>query len=293
VTKLHLAATVLRLVESGALGLSQSVSVLVRADTREQLAARGYRPEGMTVSQLLSHTSGLRDHAADDSYKAAVLASPAKRWTRSEQLAVAMALGKPLAEPGQVFSYSDTGYVILGEVVEQLAGRPLGATVRELLDFSALGISSTYWEDTELAPRRGPARASQFIGDADATHFDPSLDLFGGGGLVSTLEDLCTFVRALIQGRVFKEPGTLAAGLFVPRVERAPEQHLHSRLAMALPLGDLGGWGHFGFWGCGTVHCPDLDITVSVSINQAIPARDTLLGDVFSKFGRILAAQLQ
>jgi D-alanyl-D-alanine carboxypeptidase len=192
-----------------------------------------------------------------------------------------------------VFSYSDTGYIILGEVVEQVAGQALGTTVRELLDFAGLGMSSTYWEETEPAPRRSPARVSQFIGDADATHYDPSLDLFGGGGLVSTLEDLSTFVRALIQGRVFNEPGTLAAGLFVPRVGRAPEQHVHSRLAMALPLGDLGGWGHFGIWGCGTVHCPDLDITVSVSINQAIPARETLLGDVFGKFGRILAAQLQ
>ena len=277
ITKLHIAASILRLVEERVLDLQEPISKRISNITRDQLDSTGYEIEKITISQLLSHTSGLRDHAGSDVYLEAVISAPKKTWSRPSQVALAMSLGAPLAMPGKLFHYSDTGYVVLGEIIERATGDSLAAATRRLLDFVSLGLQSTYWEQVEDAPEAASHRTRQYIGEIDATGFDPSLDLYGGGGLVSTNKDLCMFVRALFQGRVFHDPKTLAAGFMVPRTERPPGSHVHSRLAMVIPMGASFGWGHLGFWGCGVAWSPEHDLVVSVTINQSSPDEEGLL----------------
>src|SRR5205807_7846965 len=114
------------------------------------------------------------------------------------------------------YSYADTGYVILGEIVERTTGKPLPAAVSDLLKLKSLGIRSTYFESLEPPPPGALPRAHQYLGAADIHDIDPSFDLYGGGGQVSTTADLSRFFKALFQGRVFDHPETLAAGLVSP-----------------------------------------------------------------------------
>ena len=105
-------------------------------------------------------------------------------------------------------------------------------------------------------------RAHQYFGDLDTYDFDPSFDLFGGGGLVSTTADLARFWRALFAGEVYKQPRTLAEMLTVRR------DHAAAGL-FQVEVGGYTGWQHGGFWGSEVVHVPDLDLTIALSVGQA------------------------
>jgi D-alanyl-D-alanine carboxypeptidase len=291
VTKIYVAAAVLRLVEDGQLDLQDPMARRLGPETLSMLGVAGYDPAAITLSHLLSHTSGLLDHAQTATYGDDIAANPYRRWTRREQIAMALAAGAPLAPPGTVFRYSDTGYVIIGEILERVTGETLGASVRRLLAFESLGLTQTYWETLEPAPAGASSRARQYMMDWDATDIDPSFDLYGGGGLISTVSEMARFVRALVHGHLFEKPGTLPAGLLTPRVLRQPESFLHANLCMSFPMGERMGWGHSGFWGCVAVCCPDRDLTVAATINQARPARADLLQTIVGELAaRVLAS---
>lgn len=276
VTKLHVAAAVLKLVASAQVDLAGPLAECLRPDTRALLDVAGYDTQRMLLEMLLTHTSGLPDHVKVAGYSDRVIADPAHRWTRAEQVGLAARSGPPLAGPGEYFCYSDTGYVLLGEVIEVVTGQPLAAAVRRLVGFDALGLRHTYWESLEPKAPAAGHRTRQFLGPIDASDFDPTFDLHGGGGLVSTVDDLAVFAGALFGGGVFDHPSTLAAGLVIPRARRDAGAHLHSRLAMVLPLGSRFAWGHLGFWGCLTACCPELGLSVAVTVNQSNPQREGL-----------------
>ena len=200
-TKTYVAASVLRLWEEGSLDLDSPIARHLPEAMLALLRADGYDPEAMTIRHLLTHTSGLFDHSEPASYGEAITADPEHVWTRLEQVTLAMELGEPHAPPGEVYTYCDTGYVLLGEIVEQVSGRPLGKAVRELVGYSRLGLWSTFWELVEASPDLLPDRAHQFLGDLDTYAFHPSFDLYGGGGVVATAGDMARFFRALFARR--------------------------------------------------------------------------------------------
>jgi CubicO group peptidase (beta-lactamase class C family) len=94
-----------------------------------------------------------------------------------------------------------------------------------------------------------------------------SLDLYGGGGgLVSTVDDLTRFYRALLGGRVFAKPATLQTMLGKPHSTRL------SGLGMGIfaeSVGRASCWHHDGFWGITVLHCPGARVTIAISVNQA------------------------
>ena len=210
-TKTFTAAAVLRLVEEGTIGLDDSLAALVDEGLLdptlvELLAGDGYDVGAIIVQHLLGHTSGLYDYAADVDYQTFVLGAPDQHWERADQVAFAIEHGNPLGQPGEVYAYSDTGYVLLGNILERATDGTLGAALRGLLGFAELGVDSTWLETVEPPPAGVPERAQQFYETQDMSVADPSFDLYGGGGLVSTVADLASFARALLRGEVFDDP---------------------------------------------------------------------------------------
>ena len=285
ITKLYVAAALFRLSETHEIGLLDAIERYLPEHYLGALRTGGYDAAQMCVLQCLNHTSGLRDHASSEAYLDAVLSNPHRRWTPEEQLDVALSLGHPLFKPGGGFHYSDTAYVLLGQMIENATGESLAESIRQLLNLDKLGLNDTYWELFEQPKRDAPPRSRQFIGESDATDFHPSLDLFGGGGLVSSLADLTAFAQALFGGQVLRDARSLTQGLVVPKVDREPNSHIHSALGMVIPMGKISGWGHLGFWGCGVAYAPLPDLCIAVSINQAYPKRDGLLATVFNELG--------
>lgn len=264
-TKTYVAAATLRLVEDETLGIEDPITKHLQHNTTDALDASGYDADSITVLHLLSHTSGLYDYAMDPAYADAVAGNPTHRWTRAEQLRFALEHGAPYAAPGQEFHYSDTGYILLGEIVERASGKPLATALRELIGYERLGLEATWLETLEPTPAGVKDRAHQFYGEVDTYAWDPSFDLYGGGGLAATVRDMAFFTRALLTGDVFRKPETLS---LMTETRVTPDQEDYALGISAIEDSGIRGWGHNGFWGTFSYHYPDLDATVAGSISQ-------------------------
>ena len=273
VTKLFVAAAVLRLVEQDRLSLDSAIGPSLSNGTRMLLVNGGYDPSRITISQLLSHTSGLSDHSTLPDFLKAILANGQRRWTRGEQIALAMSEGRKVGEPGEQQAYSDTGYLLLAEIIEGTTAKPLAPSIRHLLRFDRLGLEETWFETLEAQPPTLAPRLKQYLGKVDFTDFDPSFDLWGGGGIVSTVSDLALFMNAFVKGGLFDRPETLTRALAAPRSTPAPGRDGHGLVFFEQAHAGHKCIGHAGFWNVDLVACPDLDLTIVVTLNQPSTVR--------------------
>ncbi len=102
-----------------------------------------------------------------------------------------MERGDPVAAPGRRFHYADTGYILLGQVIQSVTNLRQAPAYRRLLRFGALGLRETYFETLERKPRQAGRQAHQYFAGVDTFGvLDPSHDLYGGGGLVDAVSDL-------------------------------------------------------------------------------------------------------
>jgi D-alanyl-D-alanine carboxypeptidase len=269
-SKTFVAATALRLWEQGRLDLDVSIAPLITPVLGQLLSAGGYNIESITVRQLLSHSAGLYDHGDDPRYMEAVLADPAHYWTREEQVRLAAEYAAPSKPSGAEFQYSDTGYILLGDIIERIAGESLAKVVRRELGFNKLGLESTWWELVEPQPSGTEARARQFLGVVDVTEVSATMDLYGGGGLVMSARDLATFTSALFEHRVFDEPETLAEMLRKGNHKDADVCRLG---LFAKSFLGRECYSHSGFWGTATYYVPAAGIALSgfTTIREARP----------------------
>jgi len=265
-TKVFTAAAILRLVEDGKLRIDEPIAGLLSPPLEQILRRGGYDPGRITLRELLSHTAGLPDYADDPGYQAEVAAHPTRRWTRLDQVTWAITRLKAPGAPGTIYHYSDTGYILLGDIIERQTGLAQGPAYRSLLDFKRLGLTHTWFESLEPPPADAPPTAHQFVSGTDVTAVDPSFDLYGGGGLVSTLQDQAHWMTALFGGRVFHHSQTLALMLTVPPVNRGAADG-HDYALGIYKDSDAGEvcWGHSGFFGSSAYYCPALDLTVASS----------------------------
>jgi len=297
VTKVYVAAAVFRLIEERRVGLYDSIDRYIGPETSKILESGGYDPRAIRVQQLLAHTSGLYDYAMDADFAAEISRNPAKHWTRREQIEWAVHHGKPIGPPGKQYHYSDTGYVILGEILERVSGQAMPAYVRSALSFETAKLGSTYFESLEKTPSGLPARVHQYWLETDITDFDPSMDLYGGGGLVSTTHELNVFMRSLLTGKLFMRPDTLAAALTPVAVEAGMGIHPSANMIATVPFGGRICWGHLGYWGTVSLYCPDIDAAVSMTVNASIDDRTrkpiAVQQDLMARFSKVIEEPLR
>jgi D-alanyl-D-alanine carboxypeptidase len=142
--------------------------------------------------------------------------------------------------------------------------------MRSLLGFERLGLRATWFETLEPEPEGVPARSLQRSEGMDVALIDASVDLFGGGGLVSTLPEVARFYRALLQGEVFREASTLATMLEPSPQSLAPGGDGYGMGLGRLRLpGRVDCYGHAGFWGTEAWHCPGVDVTVVGAVTES------------------------
>ena len=195
ITKTVIATIALQLVGEGRLRLD---------DTIERWLP-GMVPDGsaITIRMLLNHTSGIYDYVSDPDWNVAVFADPNRDWSPQELVAVGNA-HSPMFPPGQGLSYSNTGYILIGLVLEKATGQPLQDLVTQRV------VRPLHLHDTYLATSarfRGAYAHGYFppslTGDGylDASSFHPSIG-WAAGALVSTAPDLARFYQALLSGRL-------------------------------------------------------------------------------------------
>ncbi|MEP0263488.1 serine hydrolase domain-containing protein [Dokdonia sp.] len=268
-TKTFVAVAVLRLREKGLLSIDDPITNYISKEHISILKNGGYTPEKITLRQCMMHTSGLFDYAeGGPDYIAEASKDPSRRWTRTEQLQFAMDHGKPQGLPGTTYHYSDTGYILLGETIEKLMNTGLAEGLRILLKFEELGMSSTWLESLEEEPAGLLPHVKRYMGDVDASTWDNSVDLYGGGGLASTTRDVGVFIQALFNNQVFEKEGTLEVMLLTKEFTKQGKSLPEYRLGIDSIIGrksGIVGYLHSGFWGTVYIHFPVYNCTIVVN----------------------------
>lgn len=265
VTKTFVASAILRLWEDERLDLDESISNLIPTDINEVLLHGGYRTDLITVRHLLMHSSGLADHATE-AYVRAIFSNPNKVWTSKDQIEFLVASTDPIGSPGAEYKYSDTGYILLGEILRQETGLPLHIAVHQLLKLDEIGLDSVYWDEAEDPKSHIPDRAHQWLLGQDIFAFHGSMDAHGGGGLIGSAKDMAHFYDALFEGLIFEEGSTLEVMI------KAPGHPVDSPYRFGIFAENIGGYqsfGHSGYWGTEVIHVPALKLTIAgVTLDQ-------------------------
>ncbi|MGE0159922.1 MAG: serine hydrolase [Gemmatimonadales bacterium] len=193
ITKQFTAALILELVDEGALALDEPI-------TDYLTGYPGYGPE-VTVESLLTHTSGIKNYTT------------MQRWW--ETLAVEMPPRRLISvfesepfdfRPGSRFSYSNSGYIVLGWLAEQVVGQPYGGMLNERL-FVPLELSSTsYCDDQALVPNRARGYVVQDGEVRHATYVSMS-QAYAAGAVCSNVDDLLRWTQLLARGGVLGRDG--------------------------------------------------------------------------------------
>ncbi|MCA9173401.1 MAG: beta-lactamase family protein [Planctomycetales bacterium] len=122
-------------------------------------------------------------------------------FSREDALAVLLGQTRLPFEPGSEFRYGSTDYFVLGEVVRQVTGKPLDVFARERL-FAPLGMTSTRFEADpgQVTPLRAECHLAQ--GKAEWRRWRNVSYFVGGSGLLTCVEDLAAWERALNERRL-------------------------------------------------------------------------------------------
>lgn len=281
-TKTFLAAAFLRLWEQDALSLDDDITQYLSANYQQTLLELGYDLNTITLRHLLSHSSGLFDHA-NEAYLEDVMKDPSHKWTREEQIARYAQQGFPIIPAGKRFIYSDTGYILLGDILSQFMRKDMATAVRELLHFQDLDLPQTWWEGLERQPNRPKVRARQFTGEHESTHIDASMDAFGGGGLVMTTLELAKFTADLFEDRVYLHPSTLKEMKWQGSHTGAANYRL-GLMAEETGIGTL--YYHLGYWGSVAYYLPEKQIAIAGFTTQK-NNRENLIAIIKEAFKRL------
>ncbi len=208
VTKQFTSAAVMQLVEQGKVRLDDSIATYLSS------LPAAWRP--VTVRQLLNHTSGIPSYTS---------LGPvwARRWGEemSTDTLVALTASAPMRfAPGTKWEYDNTGYVVLGMLIERVAGRPWGTDIEERFA-KPLGLLDTRnCMTTPLIPRRAHGYEPDGTGWKNATYLAMSQP-HAAGALCSTVGDIAKWNRALHSGKVVSSESyvlmTTPAGAAVER----------------------------------------------------------------------------
>lgn len=189
VSKIYTAAAALRLQEDGLLSLDTPV-----IEYLPQFQMDDSRYQQITVRMLLNHTSGL----PGDTHGTAALLTEGHiiQVNTAENILRDLSGMKLKHDPGKYTAYSNDGYTLVQLVIEEVSGMPLDEYLMEAF-FQPMGISNTYASSDERLTNTQFALDHNDYGNTMPREVSAS-DITGAGGLVSTSEDICTFVSQIL-----------------------------------------------------------------------------------------------
>jgi D-alanyl-D-alanine carboxypeptidase len=266
VTKPFVAATVLRLVEQGAIDLDAPTTRYVPS-----FPDAG----GVTIRQLLAMRSGLPDYTQAFGFLDDVEEDLYHRRSRTgtpQELLDLVAGYPPDFAPGERYAYSNTNYILLGEVIRAVTGRAWHEAVTEQV-LAPLGLDDTLWS-VEGVPGMAPGHSDlDRDGFRDGLAGRPLESLFSmadaAGGLVSTAEDLTTFAAGVYGGELLAAE-SLAAMTTVDRIGYEREYGLGTLVQQPdLRTTVVGHTG--GMIGYATMvwYAPEHDLAIAVLVNDS------------------------
>jgi D-alanyl-D-alanine carboxypeptidase len=214
--KVFTATLVQMLVERGILGVKDLISQHLQETILDRLfiyQGHDYANQ-VTIEQLLGHTSGVADYfeggtSNGKSFMDEVISNPQYHWTPSKLLDFTREYQHAVGIPGTVFNYSDTGYILLGLLIEKVTGKSFAQNlVNEF--FLPLEMNDSYlmfYSEPSNIPKKKIEKI--WFNNVEVSGFESLSCDWSGGGIVSTTADLLKFIQALRGGRLI-QASTLA-----------------------------------------------------------------------------------
>jgi len=271
--KTFTATVVLQLIEEGHLNLHDTIdrfldNPIVRVDSLHIHEGTAYGRQ-IIVEQLLSHTSGIADYMEDPRFIPEVIEHPHTIWNSAKILGKYYEYQtnqKAAFPPGKGYNYSDVNYVLLAMIIEQVTGKTLQAQFKTRI-FDRLGMENSYLEYYE-EPRGDKPLSHAYFSTMDlVVDINTSFD-WGGGGIISTCEELNTFFRALLNGKLFSKKSTLIQMIAAADKGRGGTDYDYGLGIMKRSIHGLIFYGHGGAYDCDVFYCPKKNISVCMSLNQ-------------------------
>jgi D-alanyl-D-alanine carboxypeptidase len=184
ITKTFTAVMIFQLVEEEKLRLT---------DTLDRFFPQIPNAAGITIGQILAHRSGIHNLEADGSW--------GKQPRTKDEVVARIAQGRPDFEPDARHLYSNTGYVLLGYIVERVGGKPYQEALKERIT-SRIGLKDTYLGTGNTDPGRNEALSYRYVGGwKEAAELDFSIP-GGAGSILSTPTDMTKFIQALFDRKL-------------------------------------------------------------------------------------------
>ncbi len=185
VTKQFTAAAVMKLVESGAIDLHAPINQYLPSDFQSE------KYKDLTPHHLLSHTSGIADYTSMENYDPEALTVDGILLDFKE---------KDLEFPtGEQYAYSNTGYLLLGKIIEKMSGMSYQEFIQDQI-FTPAGMTHSCIPNKMYDETLGMARGHRLNEQMTSLEKEPGDDAhlcFADGGIVSTVEDLSKWSRVL------------------------------------------------------------------------------------------------
>ena len=230
----------------------------------------------ITIAQLLQHTSGLPDYFEGETIDGSpngmvhLFVDTERSWLPLEMIRLAKEKMRPLFVPGSDYHYTDTEYILLGLIIENISKMSLHEFFNHHI-FTPLGMKHTYMHLRSEPILMTEKMSELYAGDFDASQIKSlSLD-WAGGGLAASAQDLNKFQVALHNHKILK-PETLSK-----MQQWTPESKgMHygfglrkvSLKEISPSFPDLKLIGHTGSTSSFMFYCPDLDVYLSGTLNQ-------------------------
>lgn len=210
VGKLMTSTLIFTAIEQGKLTLDTKVNSILKQGVMDGLFVvdeKDFQGE-ITVKQLLGHMSGVNDYFESKTFDGSTFTDEVIRqkdtfWKPQALLEYTRKRQKAIAKPGEKFYYSDTGYILLGLIIEEVLGMPFHEALETYIFkpsgmvHSTLCFYSEGFNQSELAPL--------YINDVDVHLFTSLSCDFSGGGLSTTTNDLLKFLDNLQNQRLLSQ----------------------------------------------------------------------------------------
>ncbi|WP_335937550.1 serine hydrolase domain-containing protein [Streptomyces sp. PTD5-9] len=211
------------------------------------VAANGYDGARITIRQLLNHTSGLPDYLGAPQVSTPYYLNTDPRQAIAPQSLVDIALARsaPGSRPGEKFGYSNTNYVLAGMVIKAVTGSDPATEVQRRI-IEPLGLRDTGFptEDPALYGNylHGYVLRVLLVGDGTVSNVQVT---GSAGAIVSTLDDLAAFSRALLTGKLLAPAQLAELKTTVPVNAEGTAGYGLGIQHLKLPCGKWA-WGHNG-----------------------------------------------
>jgi CubicO group peptidase (beta-lactamase class C family) len=191
ITKQFTACAILKLAEENKLAITDDICKYI-PDFPE-------KTQVITIEALLTHTSGIKNYTGLGSFTEAL-----KRQDLGPKQLIDLFKDEPLAfVPGSDYSYSNSGYVVLGYIIEKITGKPYGEYINDTI-FKPLGMKDSYYDtSTGLIPNRVAGYTNRNGHLENADYLSMTLP-YAAGSLASTVEDIQKWYTALHDGKFLK-----------------------------------------------------------------------------------------